>query len=270
VDEGKIKSALTSGFFVRLLYGYKRMKIVAVIEARMASTRLPGKVLLESAGKPMLTHLVDRLRQVPSLDDIVLATTVNPQDEQLVSYAKAHDLAYYRGSESNVMQRVIEATESVAGDLIVEITGDCPIIDYELVEQCIALYKANHQSCDFVSNVVIPSFPDGMEVQVYPLDILKHSASLTNDPYHQEHVTVHIIQNPALYRQLHLTAMPSMHWPGLGLTLDEPDDYQLINQLIEHFGADNPYFGCQDIVSILKKKDDWYQYNANVQRRRHT
>lgn len=111
------------------------MKIVATIEARMTSSRLPGKVLLPALGKPMLHHLVQRLRAAPSIDAIVLATTVNAADDPLVTFARKESIQVYRGSEEDVMARVIGAAEAGGADVIVEITGDCPIIDPDIVEQ---------------------------------------------------------------------------------------------------------------------------------------
>ena len=113
------------------------MKIIAIIEARMTSSRLPGKVLLQSAGKPMLEHLVNRLRVVPSLDGIVLATTVNATDDILEEFSRRVGICCYRGSEEDVMARVIEAAELADADIVVEITGDCPIIDPQIIEQTI-------------------------------------------------------------------------------------------------------------------------------------
>ena len=119
------------------------MKIVATIEARMTSSRLPGKVLMKVLGKPILYYLVERLKQVSLLDDIVLATTTNSDDDSLVKFANNEGIQSYRGSEDDVMGRVIGAAESVDADLIVEITGDCPIIYPSIVEQTIQTYINN-------------------------------------------------------------------------------------------------------------------------------
>lgn len=133
------------------------MRIVAIIEARMTSSRLPGKVLLQAAGKPMLEHLVNRLRAVPSLRGIVLATTTNRTDDELKEFSKRMGIGCYRGSENDVMNRVIGAAEFEKADVVVEITGDCPIIDPKIVEQTIGAFKANKS--DYVSNSHIRSFP---------------------------------------------------------------------------------------------------------------
>ena len=121
------------------------MKIVAIIEARMTSSRLPGKVMMTVLGKPMLYYLVERLKRVPSIDEIVLATTLNKADDKLIEFAISENISYFRGSEDDVMFRVVEAADSVGADIVVEITGDCPIIDPQIVEQTILMYMANNE-----------------------------------------------------------------------------------------------------------------------------
>ncbi|MGH8548836.1 MAG: cytidylyltransferase domain-containing protein, partial [Methylococcales bacterium] len=153
------------------------MKIVATVEARMASSRLPGKVMLPAAGSPMLLHLIKRLKQVESLDDIVLATTANPADDVLIEFAKRECIFFFRGSENDVMERVVGAADSVHADLVVEITADCPIIDPLIVEQLIQMFL--HNDCDYASNVIARSYPIGMDTQIFPLAVLKRSLTMT-------------------------------------------------------------------------------------------
>jgi len=241
------------------------MKIFAIIEARMTSSRLPGKVLMKALGQPLLHHLVFRLRAVPSLDGIVLATTVNATDDALESFVKSERIACFRGSEDDVMARVIGAAESVQADVIVEITGDCPIIDPQIVEQTIRMYRAH--DADYVGNAKIRSYPDGMDTQVFSVETLKRSASMTRAPLDREHVTLHIRNHPELFSQVHLVAPPEMYWPELGLTLDELEDYELLKRIIEHFGEENPLFGCLDAVRLLRTNPDWVTINQAVQRK---
>ncbi|MBU2538877.1 MAG: glycosyltransferase family protein [Proteobacteria bacterium] len=241
------------------------MKIVATIEARMTSSRLPGKVLLPAIGKPMLHHLVNRLRAVSSLDGIVLATTRNATDDILEDFARKEGIDCFRGSEEDVMARVIGAGESAHADIIVEITGDCPIIDPQIVEQTIRMFKAN--DADYVSNAHIRSYPDGMDTQVFRLETLRRSAQRTDDVLDHEHVTLHIRNHPELFSRVHLVAPPELHWPELGLTLDEPADYELLKKIIEHFGAENPHFSCLDVIRLLRANPDWVAINQAVQRK---
>ena len=241
------------------------MKIVATIEARMTSSRLPGKVLLPALGRSMLAHLTQRLKAVPSIDEIVLATTINAADDVLEDFANKDGISIFRGSEADVMGRVIGAAESAQADVVVEITGDCPIIDPDLVEQTIRVFARN--TAVYCANSFISSYPDGMDVQVFTLDALKRSAAMTDDPLDREHVSRHIVQHPELFPHVYLIAPPSLHWPGLGLTLDEPADYDLIRKLIEHFGESNPLFGCGEVMTVLRDNPDWFVINNMVQRK---
>jgi spore coat polysaccharide biosynthesis protein SpsF len=241
------------------------MKIVATIEARMTSSRLPGKVLMPALGQPMLHHLVARLQAVPSLDQIVLATTVKETDDVLESFALKAKIGCFRGSEDDVMARVIGAGESANADIVVEITGDCPIIDPQIVEQTIRMFQANDAA--YVSNAVVRSYPIGMDTQVFRLETLKRSAAMTSAPLDREHVTLHICNHPKLFPHLHLVAPPELHWPELGLTLDEPADYELLRKIIEHFGVGNPLFSCLDAVRLLLANPDWVAINQSVRRK---
>jgi spore coat polysaccharide biosynthesis protein SpsF len=241
------------------------LRIAATIEARMTSSRLPGKVLLQAAGKPMLEHLVNRMRAVPSLRGIVLATTTNRTDDVLEEFSVKMGISCYRGSENDVMSRVIGAAESEGADIVVEITGDCPIIDPKIVEQTISMFKSNQ--VDYVSNGHIRSFPDGMDTQVFRLDALKRSAAMTNDRLDREHVTLHIRNHPELFTHVYLVAPPELHWPELGLTLDEPKDYELIKKIIEYFEPNQPLFTCLDVIQLLKQRPDWTSINQSVIRK---
>lgn len=241
------------------------MKIVATIEARMTSSRLPGKVLLPALGRPMLSHLTTRLKSVPSIDEIVLATTVNATDDVLVDFAEKDGIKVFRGSEDDVMARVIGAAAAAQADVVVEITGDCPIIDPDLVEQTIRVFKRNEAV--YAANSFISSYPDGMDTQVMTLDALKKSYAMTDDPLDREHVSRHIVNNPQLFPHVYLIAPPSLHWPGLGLTLDEPSDYELIRTLIENLGKNNPLFGCGDVIHFLRANPQVLKINDMVQRK---
>lgn len=240
-------------------------KVVATIEARMTSSRLPGKVLFPAHGEPMLMHLVRRLRAVPSIDAIVIATTTNASDEPIVEFAKAAGVNCYRGSENDVLVRVIGAGESAQAEVLVEITGDCPVIDPDLVEQTIRMFF-NH-SVQYASNSLVRSYPDGMDTQVMWFETLKSSASMTSDPLDREHVSRFICQHPELFSRVHLIAPPSLHWPELGLTLDEESDYRLLKQLIEELAPTKPLFSCHDMIQLLKQRPEWVDINRAVVRK---
>lgn len=220
----------------------------------MTSSRLPGKHLLPANGKPMLQHLVERLKQVSLIDKIVIATTTNATDDVLVDFAGAVGVNVYRGSELDVMGRVVQAGEVYGADVICEVTGDCPIIDPDLVEQVVQTYLVN--TAVYVNNGR-NGLPDGMGVQVFSWHALKQSADMTQDPLDREHVTLHIRRHPELFPPIYLVATRSNHWPELGVTLDEPDDYRLLKRIVEYFGDANPYFSCAEVIKVLRDHPDW-------------
>ncbi len=239
-------------------------KVVAIVEARMTSSRLPGKHLLEAIGKPMLGHLVCRLKAVASIDEIVIATTTNTNDDILETFTQKEKVSVFRGSEDDVMGRVLDAAQFYDADVICEVTGDCPIIDPMLIEQVIQTYKRN--TAMYVNNGK-GGLPAGMGAQVFTVAALKKSEQMTDEPLDREHVTLHIRNNPDLFPPLYLAALSCHHWPDLGVTLDEQLDYELLKRIIEHFGVENELFGCREVIELLREKSDWVAINESVRRK---
>jgi spore coat polysaccharide biosynthesis protein SpsF len=216
-------------------------------------------------GKPMIQHLIERLKPIKLLDEIVMATTDNESDNVLVDLAKTLSIASFRGSESDVMSRVLGAAEASAADVIVGITGDCPLIDSELVAQTVKTFLIN--DCDYVNNAGVPGYPGGMNTQVYSLDTLRHSSGLAVDAVDREHVTSHILRNPELYRPILLAPPPELDRPDVMLELDEPNDYRLLKKIIEHFGETSPLFSCRQILALLDANPSWLDINKAVRRK---
>lgn len=240
-------------------------KVICSIEARMGSSRLPGKVLLPVLGRPLLSYLIERIKLVKLVDEIVLATTINSEDDLLESFASKEGIRVYRGSEEDVMGRVLGAVESANGEIVVEITGDCPLIDPEITDQVIRTYLVN--SVDYVSNNNIRSYPDGMDVQVFSRDALKRSMELTQNPLDREHVTLHIRNHPELFSRINLVAPQRLNLPSLGLTLDEIADYDLIKIIIENLYPRNKLFLCDEVLSYLNSNPQLLNLNKHVFRK---
>ena len=156
------------------------MKVIATIEARMGSTRLPGKVLREVVGVPLLGHLISRLQACDKLDDFVVATTTSPADDVIDEYCQSLGVAVFRGDEDDVLGRVLAAASSLAADVVVETTGDNPLLDPSIVDLHVETFLSN--TADYVSNAIVPTFPDGMEVQVFSLETLRRSEAIANHP----------------------------------------------------------------------------------------
>lgn len=237
-------------------------RIVASVEARMGSSRLPGKVLMDVCGKPSLARLVDRLRACRQLSDIVIATSTDPKDDVIAEWAMAYGVAVFRGSEDDVLDRVVKAQQSMDSDIVVEITGDCPLIDPEIIDLGIEMFLTNQPA--ILSNAYIESYPAGTDVQVYRLDALADVAARIVDPPVREHVSLHFYENPKTYPALHMLAPASLRWPGLRCQLDYPEDLAFIRKVYEaltpQFG---PLFGLPILIDYLKTNPEVAQINIH-------
>jgi len=225
------------------------MKTIATIEARMTSSRLPGKVLMEYCGKTNLEHIIERLRRSRSLDDIVVATTVNKTDNPIVELCEKIGCKYYRGSEDDVLLRVLEAAQSVQGDLIVEITGDCPMIDYRHIDYLIDLYNKN--DVDYVSNILERTFPRGFDTQVFSTQTLLDVSKKTTNKADREHVSLYIYAGETPYKLLNWEAPKEIRHPEFEVTLDTKEDYLLLNRIYDELYCKNNDFAAIDVVNLL-------------------
>jgi len=229
----------------------------------MTSSRLPGKHLLEVNGRPVIGHLVNRLKAVPSIDQIVIAMTIRSNDDPLEVYVKSLGVEVFRGDEDDVMGRVLNAAQANAADIICEVTGDCPIIDPILIEQAIKTYQVNQVA--YVNNG--RGLPDGMGCQVFATKDLALSESLTRAPLDREHVTLHIRNNPEIFPAIYIPPLAPYRWPELAVTLDEKTDYIFLKKIIEHFEYKNPLFSCLDVIELLEQNPDWAAINQAVVRK---
>lgn len=230
-------------------------KICATIEARMTSSRLPGKVLMDFCGKPDLLHIIERLKRSKYLDEVLVATTTNKEDDPIVELCERVGCKYYRGSEDDVLLRVLESAESVDADCIVEITGDCPVIDWRHVDHLIEMFYSGEY--DYASNSTESidangrSFPVGFNVKIFTTKILKKVNELTKSPVDHEHVSLYIYTHPEKYRLLYWNAEGKMNHPELEITLDTKEDYEFIKAIYERLYTVNQDFSAEDVVDLL-------------------
>lgn len=245
------------------------MKIVSIVQARMNSSRLPGKVLMKINGKPMISFLTDRLRKLKKIDQIIIATTKNKKDDQIVSFCKKDKLNFYRGSEKNVLKRIFDAAKFFKADVILFITGDCPLIDIEIIEKQLNYFIRNRKKLDYLGNCFIRSYPVGMDFQILNFNTLKKNFEISKKRLEQEHVTLGIKRNSNLFKIKNLMASKNLFWPELGLTLDEKEDFILIKKIILYFKKKNKnYFNCRNIINLLrKKKNNWIKINSHIVRK---
>jgi len=241
------------------------MRTAITIQARMRSTRLPGKVLLPLLGRPMLERMIERLRRVRRADVIVVATTTNPADDPIVALADSIGVASYRGSEIDVLARVLEAAQSVDAELIVETTADCPLIDPGVIDQLIHTFVANQ--VDYCANVLRPTYPRGLDAQVFPTRVLAEVAKLTADPADREHVSLYIYEHSDRYRLLNVASGLPDDVAELRLTVDTPEDFELVTRVYEALYPSHPNFGLADLVALFAARPDLRAINQHVRQK---
>lgn len=249
------------------------MKIVASIEARMTSTRLPGKVLKTVGhGKPLLKLLIERLRQSDYVDEIVVATTLNSSDDPVEELCRQSGVAFSRGSEEDVLGRVVGAVESVAGDIVVEITGDCPFMDPNVVDYVTEHFLKNYPKYDYVCNTGLGDLrnhiiPLGMDVQVFRFEDLKKIAQITDDPDDREHVSLYFYRDQKETYSLLNVEIPT-RWRRdypVRLTVDTAEDYLFIKTLYDYLTSEKDNFTLEDILKFCDSHPEIVEINSHVE-----
>jgi len=232
------------------------LSVVAIVQARMGSERLRGKVMKEVAGQPLLGHLLDRLRAVDLFDRIVVATTDQPADERIVELAEQHGVCSFRGSEQDVLGRYYEAACDHSAAVVVRITADNPLLDPLVVEQVILHFLAEQSDFDYVSNGGEGSgFAHGMYVEVFSMDALERAHLDSTDRDEREHVGLYFRRRPELFRLGRFQYR---------LTVDTREDLELTEKIFDALYDENPLFTLQDIYSLLRRHPEWVHINAHV------
>tara|TARA_B100000886_G_scaffold245046_1_gene172283 strand:- start:577 stop:1344 length:768 start_codon:yes stop_codon:yes gene_type:complete len=245
-------------------------KIVgATIQARMSSERFPGKVLKLIKNKPMLLWQVKRLFKVKSIDKIVIATSNNPADDEIVHFCKNNKIEYFRGSENNVIDRISRLLIEHKIDYHVEFYGDSPFIDSNLVDEYIQSFLKIQNKFDYLSNCIKTTFPPGLEIIIYKSKVLHEiNNSLDEQDHLREHAGFNITRFPNKYKILSLNAPKEFYMPDLFLEVDTRDDFKLISYIFNYFFKIGNYdFDLSDILALIKKYPHLKEINNNVHRR---
>ena len=223
-------------------------RVIASIEARMGASRLPGKVLMDLAGRPALGRMLDRVRQAETLDDIVIATSTAPADDAVAAWAEAEGVTVHRGSEDNVLERVLQAHRFMDSDVIVELCGDCPLIDPGVID--IAVERFAQGDCDIVTTTAPQSYPEGLDVEVFSRASLEVVAGdHGDDPEVREHVSIAFYRDRERWKLVSLRAPEELHRPEVRLLLDWPQDVVILARLIGTLEAKfGPDFTTRDVL----------------------
>lgn len=242
------------------------MRIGAVVQARIGSTRLPGKVLLNLDGKTVLEHVVERIKLSKRVDEVIIATTVLEKDDKIEALALEKGWEYYRGSEDDVLSRYYEAAEKYKLEVIVRITSDCPLIDAQVIDTMIDIYTSNKY--DIVTNAGADlsnrTFPRGLDVEIFSLEILKKAYINGKENYQREHVTPYIYERSSnIYYHRNDIDYSSYRW-----TLDTEEDWELISSVYKHLYHGIHDFFLQDIIELMKKRLDVASINAHIEQKK--
>lgn len=234
------------------------MKVVAIVQARMGSTRLPNKVMKPIGGFPMIELLLARLAKSAQIDQIVLATSSDEQNTPLVEHVQKLGYTCVRGSETDVLERYLLAARQVHADVVIRITGDCPLIDPVLVDKAIAQFKA--AGVDYLSNAAPATYPDGLDTEVFSLLALERAGRESQEPFDHEHVTPYL-RRPGLFKTDVMRNDEDLS--GLRWTVDEPADFDVVSQVFAHFAPDM-HFSWTQVLELQRRRPDIFAANHDI------
>jgi spore coat polysaccharide biosynthesis protein SpsF len=236
--------------------------VTAIVQARMGSTRLPGKVLIEVAGKTLLEHVLDRLSLCKTVNQIVVATSTASDDRRIVDVVKNLGYDVYVGSEGDVLDRYYRAAKEVEADIVARITGDCPLIDPILVDHVVGFYLSNQHAYDYVHNG--ESYPDGIvETEVFSFKVLEGMWNEARSIVEREHVTAFIHHNPGRFRIK--TLQQEENLGHLRFTVDEPEDLEVIMGIMKYAPQDQ-VLHLEEVLDILARHPEIAGHNVHIKR----
>jgi len=216
-------------------------------------------------GKPLISFLLERLRRVSLANQIVIATTTLPGDDQIIDFCQKEKVAFYRGSEEDLLSRYYGAAREQQADSVVRITSDCPLIDPKLVDQLIQYYLTHYPTFDYVSNTQERTYPRGMDTEVFSFKALELAYQSAKETFEREHVTQYFHRHKELF---HLGSIKAETDDSrYRLTVDTPEDFELIKRILEKIYPKNPQFTLDEILQVLKENPEWPKINGNIQQK---
>jgi len=235
------------------------MNIVAIIQARMGSSRLPGKVLKDLGGETVLGRVVRRLRRSRQISNIVVATTTEPRDELIVAECDRLQASYFRGAEQDVLDRYYQAARANAAEAVVRVTSDCPLIDPELVDETAEVFRDEH--ADYASNVIPRTYPRGLDTEVFTFDALDRAWREAREPHQREHVTPYLYEHPQMFKLTSLSG--AADYSRYRWTLDTREDLELLRAIYSRFdGRDD--FSWQEALRLMEREPELAELNSQI------
>lgn len=240
------------------------MNIVAITQARMNSTRLPGKVLKMVNGKTLLDYQLDSLKKSKLLNQVVVATTTELTDDAIVQLCIKREQAFFRGSESNVLERYYLAAKKYKADIVVRITSDCPLIDVEIVDNIIKQFIGN--KADYASNTLERTYPRGMDTEVFSMKALEKAYNEASEQSELEHVTPYIYFHPQLFKLLSIEN--DINYSKYRWTVDTAKDFELIEKLILFLSSQHKEINLNNLLNAMEQHKEWYFINSHIEQKK--
>jgi len=237
--------------------------VVAIVQARMSSTRLPGKVLIDIQGKPLLEHVVDRVSPSKLINQLVIATTANEKDKAIIDFAQRRGIAYYVGSEDDVLDRFYQTAKIYRVKTIVRITPDNPFKDPEVIDKVVGYYLNHKKSVDYVSNTIKPTYPEGLDVEVFSFTALEKAWREAKLPSEREHVTPYIWNHPELFHVANVENEEDLS--HLRWTLDYEEDLRFAREVYARL-YHGQVFLMEDILALLRAEPALRMINQGIAR----
>jgi len=247
----------------------KKLKIGAIVQVRTGSTRLPGKVMLNIEGKPMLWHVINRVKASKKLEDIILAIPDTKENDILEEFAKENGINFFRGSESDVLERYYEAAKKFNINLVVRITSDCPMIDPQIIDSVIQEHLTT--GAEYSSNVNVNNskrtFPRGLDVEVFNFEVLKKLCQTAKEGQDREHVTLYIRQHPEFFHIANYEYEKDLSW--MRWTVDTKEDLEFAREIYKNMYKKEKIFLMKEILNFLEKNPGILEINKDIEQKKH-
>jgi spore coat polysaccharide biosynthesis protein SpsF len=235
------------------------MNIVTIIQARVGSSRLPGKVLMDLGGETVLARVVGRLRRAKLVNEIVVATTDSGIDNAIVRECRRLEVSCFRGSESDVLDRYYRTARSCEAEAVVRITSDCPVIDPQIVDETIRVFQ--QQRGDYASNAISRTYPRGLDAEAFTMAALEQAWREAHEPHEREHVTPYFYEHPDLFHLVSLRAR--VDYSQYRWTLDTAEDLELLRAIYSRF-SNRDDFGWDEVIQLMEREPELVHLNAHV------
>ena len=238
------------------------MKVVAIIQARMGSTRLPGKVLQDIEDETMLARVVQRVRRATLINELLIATTDNPVDDTIVKECRKCSVPVFRGDENDVLDRYFRATQLTKAEAIVRITSDCPLIDPEVTDKTVRTFL--DEKPDYASNCMVRTYPRGLDTEVIAVKALERAWRVASKPYERAHVTPYIFEHPKEFKLVSVTGADD--FSGHRWTVDTPEDLAFVRAIYSRLKGQENFRG-PDVLKLLENEPELLEINRSVEQK---